>query len=86
MELARPVSQADFEGAMKRVRPSITRGSEVAVSPGEFAKQCVVRRASGQIPTRGEAVSSFFGIQHDVLREHTIASQLWGKSMEPWHQ
>ncbi len=35
MELARPVSQADFEGAMKRVGPSITRGSEVAVSPGE---------------------------------------------------
>ena len=35
MELARPVSQADFEGAMKRVGPSITRGSEVAVSPGK---------------------------------------------------
>ena len=34
MELARPVTQADFEGAMKRVGPSITRGSEVAVSPG----------------------------------------------------
>ncbi|KAL0051736.1 hypothetical protein WJX82_001191 [Trebouxia sp. C0006] len=33
MKLARPVSQADFEGAMKRVGPSITRGSEVAVSP-----------------------------------------------------
>ena len=34
MELARPVSQSDFEGAMNRVGPSITRGSEVAVSPG----------------------------------------------------
>jgi len=39
MELARPVSQADFEGAMKRVGPSITRGSEVAVSPGEQSKR-----------------------------------------------
>ena len=33
--LARPVSQADFEAAMKQVGPSITRGSEVEVSPGE---------------------------------------------------
>ena len=38
MELARPVSQADFEGAMKRVGPSITRGSEVSISPGEYPK------------------------------------------------
>ncbi|KAL3148141.1 hypothetical protein ABBQ38_014423 [Trebouxia sp. C0009 RCD-2024] len=33
MELARPVSQADFQAAMKKVGPSITRGSEVSVSP-----------------------------------------------------
>lgn len=36
MELARPVSHADFEGAMKKVGPSIARGSEVAVSPGRL--------------------------------------------------
>lgn len=34
--LGRPVSQADFEGAMKLVGPSITRGSEVQVSPGRW--------------------------------------------------
>ena len=34
MELARPVSHADFQSAMKKVGPSITRGSEVSVSPG----------------------------------------------------
>ena len=33
--LARPVSQVDFEAAMKQVGPSITRGSEVEVSPGK---------------------------------------------------
>eukprot|EP00891_Asterochloris_glomerata_P007187 jgi/Astpho2/7187/Aster-01505 len=32
-DLARPVSQVDFEAAMKKVGPSITRGSEVEVSP-----------------------------------------------------
>ena len=34
MKLARPVSHADFQAAMKKVGPSITRGSEVSVSPG----------------------------------------------------
>ena len=34
MGLARPVSHADFQAAMKKVGPSITRGSEVSVSPG----------------------------------------------------
>ena len=34
LELARPVSHADFQAAMKKVGPSITRGSEGSVSPG----------------------------------------------------
>ena len=38
MELARPVTHADFVGAMKKVGPSITRGSEVAVSPGRISQ------------------------------------------------
>ena len=32
--LGRPVCQADFEAAMKRVGPSITRGSQAQVEPG----------------------------------------------------
>lgn len=41
-DLARPVSQVDFEAAMKQVGPSITRGSEVEVSPGKgsLGHQC----------------------------------------------
>lgn len=41
MELARPVSQADFQAAMKKVGPSITRGSEVSVSPGGSLHMCI---------------------------------------------
>ena len=47
MELARPVSHADFQAAMKKVGPSITRGCEVSVSPGVplhigFSEHCGV--------------------------------------------
>ena len=34
--LGRPVCQADFETAMKRVGPSITRGSQAQVEPGTY--------------------------------------------------
>ena len=38
LDLARPVGQADFTAAMKRVGPSITRGSEVAAPPGKHTQ------------------------------------------------
>lgn len=48
MELARPVSQADFLAAMKKVGPSITRGSEVSVSAGESHMALMVRKFGTQ--------------------------------------
>lgn len=74
--LGRPVCQADFEGAMKRVGPSITRGSEVQVSPGKLpathrhhSVNCLVQAKLSHLPGRG--------LPPGGLRSTGVVALLW---------